>query len=274
MKTHVLFGLSLGGALKIVLESHQINDQVVVMVDDLMWGPLGNILSDHVQAVRLNWWEQVLNDEDLSDDIPFLRNKYKIFNELTNSLTDNDSLLFWVGDNPTDYTGLMCLLTYLPKSTPVSVVMASKAYYKRYGKFKPLNVGEIPLEKIFPLLEDAKLISPLERDGYIRNWTKLLAENGNLRILKNRQLHTVSEDYFDEEIITRAKRISQEKMYRKSDGFLPAARLIGNVIGHQKQRIMDVLIEWRIRCLIQKDVFTYQGSLANMRLYKIKPTDD
>jgi hypothetical protein len=32
------------------------NDQVVVMVDDLMWGPLGNVLSDHVQAVRLNWW--------------------------------------------------------------------------------------------------------------------------------------------------------------------------------------------------------------------------
>ncbi len=56
MRTHVLFGLSHGGALKIVLESYQINDHVVVMVDDLMWGPLGNVLSDHVQAVRLNWW--------------------------------------------------------------------------------------------------------------------------------------------------------------------------------------------------------------------------
>ncbi|KRE21297.1 DUF1835 domain-containing protein [Paenibacillus sp. Soil522] len=103
MRTHVLIGLSLGGTLKIALESHQINDHVVVMVDDLMWGPLGNVLSDHVQTVRLNWWEQVLNDEDLSDDIPFLREKYKIFNEWANSLTDSDSLLFWVGDNPTDY---------------------------------------------------------------------------------------------------------------------------------------------------------------------------
>lgn len=219
MRTHILIGLSLGGALKIALESHQINDHVVVMVDDLMWGPLGNVLSDHVQAVRLNWWEQVLNDEDLSDDISFLREKYKIFNEWANSLTDSDSLLFWVGDNPTDYIGLMCLLTYLPKSIPVSVVMASEAYYKRYGKFKPLTVGEILLEKIFPLMEDAKLISQHEREGYIRNWTKLLEENGNLRIFKNRELQTVSVDYFDEVILNSAKRISQEKMYKKAMGF-------------------------------------------------------
>ncbi|OGX61806.1 MAG: hypothetical protein A2189_03380 [Paenibacillus sp. RIFOXYA1_FULL_44_5] len=271
MRTHVLFGLSLGGAHKMVLESHQINDHVVVMVDDLMWGPLGNVLSHHVQTERLNWWEQVLNDEDLADDIPFLREKYRIFNEWANSLTDNDSILLWVGDNSTDYTGLMCLLTYLPKSIPMSVVMASRSYYKRFGRFKPLNVGEISLEKIYPLLEDVELISPHEREEHIRNWTKILKENGSLRILKNRQIQTVSEDYFDEEILIHAKRLSREKLYTQSDGFVPTARLVGEVIGHQKQTNKDFLIEWRVRCLIQKGLLSYHGLLNNMRLYSIKP---
>lgn len=128
--------------------------------------------------------------------------------------------------------------------------------------------------KIFPLLEDEKRISQHERVGYIGNWTKLLEENGSLRILKNRKLQTVKSDYFDEEILSRAKRISQEKIYQKSDGFLPTARLVGEVIGHQKQTIKDFFIEWRVRCLIHKGLLSYHVTLSNMRLYSIKPLID
>jgi hypothetical protein len=51
-------------------------------------------------------------------------------------------------------------------------------------------------------------------------------------------------------------------------------RLVGEIIGRQKQRIEDGLIEWRIRCLIHRNVFIYQGSLTSMRLYMIKPVND
>jgi hypothetical protein len=65
------------------------------------------------------------------------------------------------------------------------------------------------------------------------------------RILKNRQIQTVSENYFDEEILTQAKKISQQKMYCKNDGFLPAARLVGEVIGRQKQKnIPEVAVKY------------------------------
>jgi hypothetical protein len=100
---------------------------------------------------------------------------------------------------------------------------------------------------------------------------RLFEDHGTLRIRKNRQVETVSEDYFDAGIIQRAKKISQEKIYRKNDGFFPAARLVGEVIRHQKQHVGDVFIEWRIRSLIQKRIFAYEGSLSAMRLYKIRP---
>jgi hypothetical protein len=270
MRTHILFGASPGGTLKQAFKEKQITEQVVAMQDDLMWGPLGNVLLDNVQALRLKWWEQVLNEEDKHVIIPYLLDAYKNFSQWTNTLTDDDQLLFWVGDSPTEHIGFMCLLAYLPKSIPVSVVMVSPAYYKRYGKFRPLSVGEIPPDKMFPLMEAAKSLSLRVRERYVTNWTRLLEDNGTLRIRKIRQVETVSEDYFDQEIIDRAKRICRERTYRKSDGFFPAMRLVGEIIGHQKQQIKDMLIEWRIRRLIQKGVFTYQGSLTHMRLYKIK----
>jgi hypothetical protein len=84
-------------------------------------------------------------------------------------------------------------------------------------------------------MEDAKPLSTRVIEGYKTNWKRLLEDNGNLRVRRNRQIETVSVDYFDQEIIDRAKRISGERIYRKSDGFSPAIRLVGEVIGHQKQ---------------------------------------
>jgi hypothetical protein len=60
-------------------------------------------------------------------------------------------------------------------------------------------------------------------------------------------------------------------MYSKFDGFFPAARLVGEFIGRQKQKVADIAIEWRIRCLIQNGNFAYKGKLNHMRFYSIKP---
>jgi hypothetical protein len=274
MRTHIVFGASSYAILRQAFKINQITEQIVTMEDDLMSGPLGNIFLDSVQTFRLKWWEQVLNEEDKTEYIPYLRDSFKNYSGWAKLLNDDDSLLFWVGDSSTEQTGFMCLLANLPKSIPVSVVMVSQAYYKRYGKFKPRSTGEVSPEKLYSLMEDVKVLSPRVRGRYVTNWNLLLEDNGNLRIRKNRQVETVPEDYFDQEIIDRAKRISREKFHRRSDGFFYAVRLVGEISGRQKQRIKDWLIEWRIRCLIQRNVFIYQGALTSMRLYMIKPVID
>lgn len=274
MRSHIVFGASTCGTLMQAFKINQITEQIVAMEDDLMLGPLGNIVLDSVQSFRLKWWEQILNEEDKTDYIPYLRDSFKNFSGWANIQTDEDSLLFWVGDSPTEHTGFMCLVANLPDYISVSVVMVSQAYYKKYGKFRPRSTGEVSPEKLVPLLEDTKVLTPHVRERYVTNWNQLLEDNGILRIRKNRQVETVSVDYFDQEIIDRAKRISREKFHFKSDGFFYAVRLVGEISGRQKQRIDEGLIEWRIRCLIQRNVFTYQGSLDSMRLYMIKPVND
>jgi hypothetical protein len=271
LKTHILFGHSSGSVLKEALKIHKLDENIVVIGDDLMWGPLGNFLLEMDLEVRIKWWEQVLNEEDKSYATTYLRSTYKNLLDWVNSLTGEETLLFWVGDSPTEYTGLMFLLANIPKTIPVSIVMVSSAYYKRYGRFKPLSAGETIPEKLFPLMEDAKSLSSRVREGYLKNWTQLLEDNGLLRIRKNRQVETVSETYFDEELLKLANKICKEKMYSKFDGFFPVARLVGEFIGRQKQKVTDISIEWRIRCLIQNGDFAYKGNLTHMRFYNIKP---
>jgi hypothetical protein len=260
--------------LKKAFKDHHITEKIITVEDDLMSGPIGNILLDPVQALRLGWWEQVLNEEDKTWVLPYLRDNYKSSTQLINAFSDDVSLLFWVGDSATEQLGFMCMLAYLPNSIPVSVVNVSLAYYKRYGKLRPFSSGEISPDKMLPLMEDAKSLSPRVRLGYVTNWIRLLEEEGMLRIKKGNQVVTVPESYFDQEIIYRARKICRERIYRKTDGFIPSMRLVGEVIGHQKQTVSDIFIEWRIRCLVEMGVFVYQGSLNHMRLYKIKPTVD
>jgi hypothetical protein len=152
MKTHILIGASGKATLKQAFKEDQITEHVVAMEDDLMWGPLGNILLDSYQSLRIKWWEEILNEEDKRVAIPYLYDSYKNFTKWTKCLTANDHLLFWVGDSPTEYLGFMCLLNYLPKSIPMSVIRVSPAYQKRYGKFRPRSAGEITPNKMFPLM--------------------------------------------------------------------------------------------------------------------------
>jgi hypothetical protein len=83
MKTHILFGASAGGTLKQAFKQNQITEQVVILPDDLMWGPLGNVLLDDIQAMRLSWWEQTVSEEDQSNIIPFLYDAYCDFIQWT-----------------------------------------------------------------------------------------------------------------------------------------------------------------------------------------------
>jgi hypothetical protein len=165
MRTHIVFGATTRGTLMQAFKINQITERIVAIEDDLMLGPLGNIFLNSVQSFRLKWWEQILNEEDRTGYIPYLRDSFKNFNGWANTHTDKDSLFFWVGDSSTEQIGFMCLLAIC----------------------------------------QIQFLCRL-----------LLEDNGILRICKNRQVETVPVEYFDQEIIDRAKRISQEKFHLKA----------------------------------------------------------
>jgi hypothetical protein len=121
VRTHIVFGLSSVSAIEQVM--YVSNEQVIVVLDDLMWGPIGNILSEDVQQTSVRWWKRVLNDEDFAAGVPDVFESYMKIGEWANTLTEIDSLQFWLADNSTDYTGLICLVSNLPKSISMSLLL-------------------------------------------------------------------------------------------------------------------------------------------------------
>jgi hypothetical protein len=113
------------------------------MPDDLMAGPLSNISLENGQALRLQWWEQILSEEQKDVFLDFLREGYQKFTEWTRSIDPEDEIVCWVGDSPTEYTGFMCFLANMLGDWSVSMIPASLAYKKRYKQFRPRSVGEI-----------------------------------------------------------------------------------------------------------------------------------
>ncbi|MNP65274.1 hypothetical protein D3C76_1608530 [compost metagenome] len=55
-----------------------------------------------------------------------------------------------------------------------------------------------------------------------------------------------------------------------NDGFVRAARLIGEALGHCNQYIRDAYFEYRLRALIYDGVLEIKGVPAAMRYYSVR----
>lgn len=230
MNVHVVFG-SGGGALKHIFKVHEIKEQVFIFIEDLMWGPLGNVFDAVFQDERIKWWERIADD----NNVEFFRESYQKLNTWRKKLKGDEKLVFWIAENSPDYVTLMSFLIFLPKSHPISKINVSKVYRKVNGKFKPKTVGEMTPEQLFELFDDAKPISNKERENFELDWTRLLDDKGTLRIYEGQNVKTVADNFFDEDLLQRSKKITKERIYYKDDGFFPEKRLAGEVIGHSKQ---------------------------------------
>ncbi|WP_050615283.1 DUF3658 domain-containing protein [Bacillus testis] len=106
-----------------------------------------------------------------------------------------------------------------------------------------------------------------ERALYADEWKELSASNAVLRIWENGAIRHVDEDFFDDFIIRSAQRLHQEA---DSCTFMPAARLIGEVLGHIDQYIEDAFLQYRVRQLIEKGIFGLKGVPKAMRFYWVR----
>ncbi|WP_018665416.1 DUF3658 domain-containing protein [Heyndrickxia acidiproducens] len=98
-------------------------------------------------------------------------------------------------------------------------------------------------------------------------WLSLMDKHENLRIWQNGKILSVPEDYYDEFIINKAKKLHS---IRRKKEFIIAPRIIGEVLGYLEQYVGDSFIEYRIRKLIEAGVFEAKGSLEAMRLYRVR----
>lgn len=92
-----------------------------------------------------------------------------------------------------------------------------------------------------------------------------------LRIWRDDAVVEVPADSYDQYLLEKLDLLQSRA---GNDGFLRAARLIGEAIGHCDQTIGDDYFEYRLRTLIYDGVLEIKGVPAAMRYYSVRRKTD
>ncbi|MBE3570179.1 MAG: DUF1835 domain-containing protein [Bacillales bacterium] len=272
---HILFGDSPAGSLKVVLKDLGVykEENVISFGEVFSVGPIRQLHEESGKKARFDWIKNNFSDKYCE----FFEYKQKFQRTIhqIKSIPEGKSIAIWIAENSHEQTGLRYVLHLLKgKNHEIKVINTTKMYAEHFNrpdsKYVVLHTGEIPPEKLQVIYEQSKQKAPLsqlERERFEQEWLSL-SENGEaLRIWRNGRILSVPEDYYDQYIINRAKKLHSKQ---KTNDFMKSARLIGEVLGHLEQYVGDEFLEYRLRRLIEKGVFEMKGSLEAMRYYSVK----
>lgn len=185
-------------------------------------------------------------------------------------------IIVWTCENSAEQTGLRIILYLLQnKVNEVFELNTFKAFHEFYSypmleeEQFPRTSGELTSEQLLEFYEKFEL-SPMnnaKRQAFSDEGQNLLLIKSHLRTWEHNELWHSDVERDDDFIIHCAKKLHKEQ---DTHEYMKAARLIGEVIGHMKQYTGDEWIEYRLRDLISKEIFTYKGDLSAMRLYEVK----
>ncbi|MED3793531.1 DUF3658 domain-containing protein [Niallia alba] len=190
-------------------------------------------------------------------------------------VSDQTRIMIWACENSDEQTAQRFILSLLKnKKNDIFLINLVGAYKEIFAKsdseYFPLHTGELSSEELNVIYEKNKTEQPLtltERKRYEQEWEEISNQSKNLRIWKDRKIHSVGEDYYDRFIINTAKAL--HKKHNNKD-FMKSARLIGEIIGHLNQKIGDEYFEYRLIQLVLNGVFEIEGVPKAMRFYSVK----
>lgn len=162
-------------------------------------------------------------------------------------LSADGPIRIWTSRNPDEYCGFCHLLTLLPETADIRVVMLPE--YEVCGSTITVHNswGEVLPERLGAYLPLEKTLSAIERSRYRALWRQLQRENGPLRATINGCLTTVGEDFYDPFIL--------RELSSQPDEF-HEARLIGDILGKYQLGISDALVAMRIEHFISQGILS------------------
>ncbi|WP_081825412.1 DUF1835 domain-containing protein [Bacillus sp. UNC41MFS5] len=274
-KVHITFGYQY---LKPILKEMGIHKEepVISIHDNFAVAPITNLHNESGQQKRYEWIKSSLRglEEEVEEYIEEIQKAFIQIHSIPKEVPIN----IWVCDNAHEQTGLLFVLFLLRERTnPITIFNTTKLYSELFKakakKYTPLHSGEIPSEELRAIFkygqENQICLTEVERNQFENQWLSLSKHDGTLRLWENGEIKNVSEDYFDEFIIEMAQKVQGK---RKKKVFIPALRIIGEVYGRIEQYVGDDFLEYRLRKLIEKGIFEYEGTLEAMRSYRVKLT--
>lgn len=238
------------------------NIRVIALLDDLANGPIDKI--EDLEK-RLEWYKNLFLKDDVYVDMKEMM--IKSHNDLKNEVLNikDEDIYIWYGENGSELTGLLYVLSLLKDKVGqiYTINVSEKPYVSEDTKGYYRTVGEVTPQSMEWLLGMKKKLDLDNYSSLMNFWLRSQYKNTNLRVVKNKQLKSVHEDYFDDIIL-------QNTNYY----FSKCARTVRAVLGRSKNEVSDVYIVWRILELIKEGKIGYNGNLRNIKELEIRKVYD
>jgi hypothetical protein len=266
---HIAFGHSPAGSLKLALTEMGLqNEEKVISFSDMFSvGPVWRLHEEMGLQNRYDWLRKHINmDDEILDN--YQDNFHHTVSEINKVETP---INIWIGPNAHEQTALRYVLFLLnEKTNDVFVMDTTNQSDLKEPEFFPLHTGELSSDKLRIIYEKNRKNNPLskiERKKLVGEWEQLSTKHEVLRIWDKEEIHSVSESFYDDQIINTVRKIHTE---RNNHEFIKSARIIGEVMGQSQQYIGDQFLEYRVRHLIVNGRLEIEGVPKAMRYYSVR----
>lgn len=199
-----------GGAQNIQ-QSFELDDiiagEIVVLEDDLAFGPLKKKTAEGEGPSRQEWWNALLGEGEYT-----LLQQYneKLIDLCQKMRSDEDNEVWiWAGQNTRDVCGYYALLAPLSDflGRVHLIYLNNLPFINEKGSiFYPTQLSEILPKEFLKARKLAREITAAEVEMDGEEWRRLKMENAAVRLLEGgKKISSQAEDFFDQELINRCR---------------------------------------------------------------------
>lgn len=178
----------------------------------------------------------------------------------------DNKIRIWYNSCDNEDLCTLYFLIYILNSKDIEISTCDVADEIHFG------LGTYAKEEVSSLPKNTKVLTKDEQKKYINSWEKLVQENGDLRIVKNNELKSVSFEYLDSKILDilsnyksiRYWTLVGECMKEKLCGFYIDIFFTTRIDELIKQNIIEI-------CEIKKEK-NFMGELKDQKYIRIKKT--
>ena len=249
---HIVFQEADKAALQAAFQlDSSIDGQVWHIQDDYAVGPIVDIYHTEGYQTRRDWWKQQLEYSPYAEQLDMVNDKLTVHN-LQKELAEGVEVWIWMGQNQHDVCGYYWLMSQLKDYQGlISVLYLNNLpFINEKGQiFYPTRLSEISPKEFIKAKKLARVITLSEFEVDPDEWTKLMQENGGVRILEGgKKLVSKPESYYDAHILSTIT----------ADG-IKLQKLISQVLQKIKSTTGDVFLVGRIKSLALENKLVIRG---------------
>ncbi len=269
---HIAFGDSAAGnvkaALKIYAQQNPTTGEVskdfvdhagvLSCADQFSIGPIFEMDMPIGFFNRINWIGDFLEEtlepgmtfDDVDDHLERISDFYKKLAWIEN----DHKVVLWYGNNVIEQIGARLVSALLPECELYGVELDSNNIDASSADLPISCIAECPTATLMSLLDAIKPLDTAMRSQWKEEWKQLVHSEGQLRIWREGEIESVSENYFDEALLQMC-----------SEQYGPAYEIIGRVMETELCEVCEGFLSLRLKKILERGQLIARGDVSFMK---------